>query len=1526
MLLDYLHGTNSAQEHSTRVIPIKAVYVAPIKALCAERFNDWKSRFEKLDIDCVLITGDSDLDELARLRSAQVIITTPEKWDSLTRHWRDCRDVISSIQLFLIDEVHLLNEDVRGPVLEAIVSRMHTIARDVLNKPLRFVVASATIPNVHDITCWITGIVDNRNCNNSGNKIKQGNVAELVYSDADRPVPLEKHVLGFNWSLRGFKFDMSLNYKLMDILRKYSECKATLIFCNSRKSAEMAATVLEKNITSYFALSDQQKTNLTQLAQDLHDNKLHKLIAHGIAYHHAGMSFSDRNKVEESFRQGNLMVLLCTNTLAMGVNLPARLVVIKSTEYYHLGNMMEYPESTLLQMIGRAGRPQYDTKGVAVILTHMRNVHKYETLMNGTMPIESHLHKHLAEHLNSEIALGTINNLEVAMQWMRSTYFYVRSMQNPSYYGLEENKDKDIIEHKLEKLCLVQIKELQNAGLISRNPQNELDVQTTNYGKLMAKYYLCFETMKLFRQIRGDESFLKMFDLIVRCREFSDFTLRVNEKRLLNALNDTPLRFPRPGRIKTREDKISCLLQAMLGNIPIASPTLAQESLKMLRIGDRIAKCLVEYMRLSEHQAHALHLGRYKALLHTVTIAKCFHAKLWENSEYAAKQLQKIGAVYSAQLVCAGKTTLKSLGATDARTIEAILNKSYPFGDEILQNLQQTFPEYSLQLTRDSQSLVRVCVRQVNEAYICRGINALLIVGDSENQLLLFIEDLDSLLLEYGCFMKTIKLPNPDVEQLYAHVIHATLVGADVHETLILNERVMETTIVSNSKKPKKRKQQTVVTAKCNKKVKPNLSNTINTICDTTTDSTVANKSKHLLNLKSFTFSKSKLSNDTIKLKAVKMKQCFPQSKMNCEKYLNITDTTVNEESFNTTAKQSNNNSTLVQSKLTQYFTQRKHIKDKSLTMLTVRSADECDTSTAVNHMQDKSEVILDRTADTTLLTYQKLLEQRDLDFDKLKESQNKQEYEQNLIANNNAPDQKMSDTVEITKPGVEECAKLPVNEAEPKNEPTPIMQPSLRATTPELHELSAFLDTQKSRQSNEETQKSKNAEYLEILTNGPIADCSIINGTQNYMLLSTQNSRSSSEKVQNNDPVKSTENPTLRKAPSLFLGISRSNDESSSFFGKQKNKTNNAFDSSVLNTRIFNCGISNMMQKEFVKSKAMPTNNEKPLDLTRKSNYSNSPYKKNTKHLKATKSTLISQHMPNTDTVKSAKIPRAHLQYPDEDIGVLDLSRRSETNMNMSWCNSKAVDEVSAGSIALTSKSSEVPLRNSQKSIENYILCYKVATAYARLSEKERTIENFKTLYKRVWRTNSAIDYITYKLSHSSISNDEEPKTVSVQKSVTRHNPIMENSLKKSEVPLNMSKKMIVEKQVKHVLNSDNVKPTAPVLRSKFTKIKNNEEKMCPKLSNRSKRQDTSSKFPNRYRLQLNEVNSEAKNAQHINNEVMHLVLNMKCNAIVAEETYQPLPDYKAIEQDVELNETQSLPSMSFEEYCSYVLQTPTK
>lgn len=740
---------------------------------------------------------------------------------------------------------------------------------------------------------------------------------------------------------------------------------------------------------------------------------------------------------------------------------------------------------------------------------------------------------------------------------------------------------------------------------------------------------------------------------------------------------------------------------------------------------------------------------------------------------------------------------------------------------------------------------------------------------------------------------------------------------------MILKEPLLE----PKAKKSKKRKQRSVVTPISNKKAKPNFSNTISTVCDTTIDSAEANKSKRFLNLQSFTFSKSKLTNDTIKSKSVEVDQHFVWSKINSKNYLNITDNSLNGESINTTTKQFDKNSTLVQSKLTQYFTQRKNIKDKSLTMQSVQSDAECDNSKTAKHIQDKSEVTLDKTLETTLVKYQRILKERDLEFDKLKESHNKQGNEQDLIVINNTPGRTTPDSVVIRKECVTACNNLQENEADSKIEREPIVQTTLRATTPDLYEISAFLDTQTSRQSNEETQRSKTGESLEVLANGQTSYCAFLNGTPNSVLLNTQNSGPISEELQNSNTLISNESPTLTKTQHSISGISNNGEQLSILLGRSKDKTINAFNSFVVNAKILNCGISNMMQKEFVKSSYIPSDNEQPLDLSRKSKALNSPYEKDVKYLKPAKKTLKTpqQHTPSTTSVKRTKDTRSHLQNPEESIGVLDLSRKTETNLNISWCDSKAVDEVSAGSITLTTKSSDT-LRNSPKSIENYILCYKVATAFARLNEKERTIGNFKNLYKRVWRTNSAIDYITYKLSHSCISHDEEQKALPKQKSMSRRevkSDLVKN-FKENELPLNMCKKLITEKQAKNVLN---VKPTASVLRSKSAK--NNEEKVWPKESNKSSNQDTSAMFPNRYRLQLlNEVNSEIQTARHINNEVMHLVLDMKCKAIGDNEGNQPLQnlDYKVVAAEADINETQSLPSMSFEEYCSYVLQTPTK
>ncbi|CAM5171748.1 unnamed protein product, partial [Natator depressus] len=123
-----------------------------------------------------------------------------------------------------------------------------------------------------------------------------------------------------------------------------------------------------------------------------------------------------------------------TSTLAMGVNLPAHLVIIKSTMHYVGGMFQEYSETDILQMIGRAGRPQFDTTATAVILTRLSTREKYVQLLNGADTIESSLHKHLVEHLNAEIVLHTITDVKIALEWIRSTFLYIRVLKNPVHY------------------------------------------------------------------------------------------------------------------------------------------------------------------------------------------------------------------------------------------------------------------------------------------------------------------------------------------------------------------------------------------------------------------------------------------------------------------------------------------------------------------------------------------------------------------------------------------------------------------------------------------------------------------------------------------------------------------------------------------------------------------------------------------------------------------------------------------------------------------------------------------------------------------------------------------------------------------------------------------------------------------------------------------------------------------------------------------------------------------------------------
>ena len=162
--------------------------------------------------------------------------------------------------------------------------------------------------------------------------------------------------------------------------------------------------------------------------------------------HHAGLMVQDRKIVEHMFKNGQIQVLVATSTLAWGVNFPAHLVIVKGTEFFNPKIMKyeDFPVTDLLQMIGRAGRPQFDTEAVAVVFCEETKKNFYKKYLNDPFPIESSLEEQLSEHLNAEIASGSILNVQNCIDYMTWTYYFRRIVKNPSYYGVKDTSHKGI--------------------------------------------------------------------------------------------------------------------------------------------------------------------------------------------------------------------------------------------------------------------------------------------------------------------------------------------------------------------------------------------------------------------------------------------------------------------------------------------------------------------------------------------------------------------------------------------------------------------------------------------------------------------------------------------------------------------------------------------------------------------------------------------------------------------------------------------------------------------------------------------------------------------------------------------------------------------------------------------------------------------------------------------------------------------------------------------------------------------------
>ena len=292
---------------------LKCVFIAPNKAICQHRAAAWRKSFAPLRVSVMEVTGDVEVSHsLVGIAKANIVITTPEKWDALTRSWRRHIFLLGCVNLLLLDEIHHLQED-RGAVLETVVVRMRALAaayrkRRPQKSPLhnlRIIALSATLPNIHDIGQWLQ-------CSGKGLH---------TFDDTFRPVPLSQLVVAYPQSSNDFFFEKNLDRQVPDVIRKYSNGKQVLVFCPTKRGAEELCDYLASNL-------GRSGKHVASYTANVQDEKLRNLMCKGYAYHHSGVSADDRANVEDMFINRRVNILCATSTLAHGVNLPAFLVVL----------------------------------------------------------------------------------------------------------------------------------------------------------------------------------------------------------------------------------------------------------------------------------------------------------------------------------------------------------------------------------------------------------------------------------------------------------------------------------------------------------------------------------------------------------------------------------------------------------------------------------------------------------------------------------------------------------------------------------------------------------------------------------------------------------------------------------------------------------------------------------------------------------------------------------------------------------------------------------------------------------------------------------------------------------------------------------------------------------------------------------------------------------------------------------------------------------------------------------------------
>jgi pre-mRNA-splicing helicase BRR2 len=562
----------------------KIVYVAPMKSLVREMVMNFGKRLQSYGITVRELSGDEQLTK-AQIDETQVIVTTPEKWDIITRK-SGGRAFTELVRLIIIDEVHLLH-DSRGPVLESIVAR--TIRQiETTQEMVRLVGLSATLPNYEDVAMFL--------------RVKK-DTGLFFFDNSFRPCPLQQQYIGLTKKNAFQRKQLENEVTYEKTVQHVERADQVIVFVHSRKDTGITArslydTATERDQLQLFLKDDSARAEmLKEESANCKNETLRELLAQGFAIHHAGLPKEDRAIVEDLFADGHIKVLVSTATLAWGVNLPAHTVIIKGTQVYspEKGTWVELSPQDVMQMLGRAGRPQYDKFGEGIVITTHKELHYYLSLLNEQLPIESQFMSKLADNLNAEIVSGAVTNMQEAVTWLGYTYMYVRMLGNPRLYGVPASMVDEDATLEQRRVDLVHTA----ASLLHRNNLIRYDRKSGNFfvtelGRVASHFYITYQSIASFNDYLkptiSDIELLRIFSL---SEEFKYMRVREEEKyELAQLLDKVPI--PVKEGIDEPTSKVNVLLQAFISNLKLEGYALMSDMVYVTQSAGRVMRALFE--------------------------------------------------------------------------------------------------------------------------------------------------------------------------------------------------------------------------------------------------------------------------------------------------------------------------------------------------------------------------------------------------------------------------------------------------------------------------------------------------------------------------------------------------------------------------------------------------------------------------------------------------------------------------------------------------------------------------------------------------------------------------------------------------------------------------------------------------------------------------------------------------------------------------------------------------------------------